>query len=504
MPWWGGGPRALAPPDQSPIVPGPYDRIVDLDATSLVAAEALLPARNQMAFSLGWHIVLACFGMAFPAMIFVLHRKGLDGDGDALELARRWSKVAGVLFAIGAVSGTVLSFEMGLLWPGLMESYGDVVGLAFTLEAISFFVEAIFLGIYVYGWDRLPPRLHLTMLLPIMAAGVAGSFLVVSVNGWMNAPTGFSLVDGVVTDVRPIAAIFNSAVGLQFLHMYLAAVMVVGYSTAAVYAVGWLRGRRDRLHRLGVAVPLFFAAVASPLQPVAGHFAGQRLADEQPIKLAAMEGLAETTEGPRLELGGYWNGERLVGAVEVPVDGLLSFIATNDPDATLLGLDAVPEDERPPVGIVHLSFQTMVAIGTALVGLAAWSAWRWWRRTDPLDSTWFLRALVVAGPAAVVAMEVGWVTTEVGRQPWIVHGLLRTEDAVTDAGYIWFTLSALIVVYGAMTVGAVVLLRSMSRRWQSGEHELAHPYRRFGEQTSIDDTESDTSTDRSDRVGAAP
>ncbi|MGI9612172.1 MAG: cytochrome ubiquinol oxidase subunit I, partial [Acidimicrobiales bacterium] len=249
-----------------------------------------------MALSLGWHIILACFGMAFPAMIFVLHRKGLRGDDVALELAKRWSKVAGVLFAIGAVSGTILSFEMGLLWPGLMERFGDVIGLAFALEGLSFFVEAIFLGIYVYGWGRLPGRIHSLMLVPIMAAGVIGSFFVISVNAWMNAPSGFRIVDGgtadggiagdgggAVVDIDPLAAIFNSSVWLQYLHMYLAAMMVVGFGVAGVYATGWLRGRHDRLHRLGILVPLSFAAIATPLQPVVGHFAGQRLADEQPI-----------------------------------------------------------------------------------------------------------------------------------------------------------------------------------------------------------------------------
>ncbi len=443
------------------------------------ASPALLPARNQMALSLGWHIIIACFGMAFPAMIFVAHRKGLAGDDDALVLAKRWSKVAGVLFAVGAVSGTILSFELGLLWPGLMADYGDVIGLAFTLEGIAFFVEAIFLGIYVYGWGRLPGRTHILTLVPVLVAGVFGSFMVVSVNAWMNAPTGFRLVDGEVVDIDPVAAIFNSAAGLQFLHMYLAAVMVAGFMTAAVYATGWLRGRHDRLHRLGIAIPLAFAAVVSPLQPVVGHFAGQRLADEQPIKLAAMEGLAETTDGARLELGGWWNGEELVGAVEIPVDGLLSFIATNDFDATVIGLDAVPEEDQPPVGIVHIAFQTMVAIGTALAGLSVWAGWRWWRRDDPLDGAlgpWFLRALVAAGPAAIVALETGWITTEVGRQPWIVHEVLRTEDAVTDAGYIWVTLSILIVTYTAMTVGAVAVIRSMSARWRAGETDLPSPY----------------------------
>ncbi len=447
-----------------------------------------------MALSLGWHIVLACFGMAWPAMIFVLHRRGLRGDDDALELARRWSKVAGVLFAIGAVSGTILSLEMGLLWPGLMEAFGDVVGLAFALEGLSFFVEAIFLGIYVYGWDRIPGRIHSLMLLPIVAAGIVGSFLVVSVNAWMNAPTGFSVTtDGsslAVTDVDPVAAILNSAVALQYLHMYLAALMVVGYSVAGVYAAGWLRGRRDRLHRLGILVPLTFAAIASPIQPVIGHIAGQRLADGQPIKLAAMEGLATDTEAARLELGGWWDDDRqeLVGALEVPVDGLLSFLSTNDFDATLAGLDSVPPDERPPVAIVHLAFQVMVALGTALAGLSAWYALRWRRARgagtgdsagdgrDLLASRWFLRAVVAAGPAAVVAMETGWITTEVGRQPWIVHGIMRTEDAVTDAGYIWITLIVLVAVYAAMTAGAVAVLRSMSARWRAGDTHLASPY----------------------------
>jgi cytochrome d ubiquinol oxidase subunit I len=446
-------------------------------ASTILASDALLPARYQMALSLGWHIILACFGMAFPAMIFVVHRKGLRGDDAALELAKRWSKIAGVLFAIGAVSGTVLSFELGLLWPGLMGTYGDVVGLAFALEGISFFTEAIFLGIYVYGWGRLPGRMHSMMLIPIMAAGLIGSFMVISVNAWMNAPTGFRLVEGIPVDIDPVAAIFNPATPLQFLHMYLAGVMVVGFSVAGIYAMGWLRGRRDRLHHLGLLVPLCFAAVATPLQPIVGHFAGQRLADDQPIKLAAMEGLAETTDSARLELGGYWDGEELVGAIEVPVDGLLSFIATNDFDATVIGLDAVPPDERPPVGVVHVAFQTMVAIGTALTGVVAWFGLRWFRRRDHVfESRWFLRALVAAGPAAIVAMETGWITTEVGRQPWIVQGLLRTEDAVTEAGYIWVTLAVLVVVYGAMTVGAAAVVRSMSRRWRAGERDLISPY----------------------------
>ncbi|MGH1491934.1 MAG: cytochrome ubiquinol oxidase subunit I [Acidimicrobiales bacterium] len=456
--------------------------IVQSIAHSMVASEgALLPARNQMALSLGAHIILACFGMSLPAMIFVQHRLGLRGDPHALELAKRWSKVAGVLFALGAISGTILSFELGLLWPGLMERYGDVVGLAFAFEGISFFIEAIFLGIYVYGWGRLPGRAHSLMLIPMIISGIAGSFFVVSVNAWMNAPTGFTIigdpVTGAVVDIDPWRAMFNDAVALQFLHMFLAAYMVVGFSVAGVYAAGMLRGRNDRHHRLGLIVPLLFAAVATPLQPMVGHFAGQRIADDQPIKLAAMEGIATTEEGAPLVLGGVYRDGELQWGLELPLGGLTSFLAQNDFGAEVIGLDSVPEQDQPPVNIVRFAFQIMVGLGTALVGLIGWAGWRFARRPGQFfDATWFLRALVVAGPAAVVAMETGWITTEVGRQPWIVHGLLRTEDAVTDASYIWVTLTALVIVYVGMGAAAFQVLRSMSRRWAAGEHNLASPY----------------------------
>ncbi len=447
---------------------------------SIISAEALLPARNQMALSLGAHIILACFGMALPAMIFVQHRLGLRGDADALELAKRWSKVAGVLFALGAISGTILSFELGLLWPVMMERYGDVIGLAFALEGISFFTEAIFLGIYVYGWGRLPGRAHSLMLIPMIVSGVAGSFFVVSVNAWMNAPTGFTVAggaDGQIVDIDPLRAMFNDAAGLQFLHMFLAAYMVTGFSVAGVYAVGLLKGRTDRHHRLGLVVPLLFAAIATPIQPLVGHFAAQRLADDQPIKLAAMEGIAETERGAPLVLGGIYRDDELQWGLELPLGGLTSFLAQNDFDAEVIGLDTVPEEDRPPVNVVRFAFQIMVGLGTALVGLVAWAGWRWWRRRSQFfDDRWLLRGFVVSGPAAVVAMETGWITTEVGRQPWIVHGLLRTEDAVTDAGYLWVTLTVLVLVYAAMGTAAVLVLRSMSARWAAGEKDLASPY----------------------------
>ena len=435
----------------------------------------LMPAREQMALSLGWHIVLACFGVAFPTMIFVVHRRGvLRGDPVALGLARRWGKVAAVLFAIGAVSGTVLSFEMGLLWPGLMGRYGDVLGLPFAFEGLSFFVEAIFIGIYLYGWDRMPPRRHLLTVVPMAVAGVVGTYCVISVNAWMNMPTGFRLVHGRLTDVDPWAVLFNRGAVLQFAHMWVGAFMVVGLLVSAVYAAGMLQGRTDAHHRLGFGVPFRFATVATLAQPLIGHLLGMRLGETQPSKLAAFE-LATTTEQPApLRMGGLLVDGQARWFLEIPKWG--SFIARGSFDKPVRGLDTFPVADRPPVNVTHLAFQTMVGIGT-LLAVAVTLYWiARWRGRDPLRNPWTLRAAVAAGPLAVVALESGWVATEVGRQPWIVFGYLRTAQAAGSNSALWLLLAATAVVYAAMTVGAFVVLRSMARRWRAGEEDLPSPY----------------------------
>lgn len=435
----------------------------------------LLPARQQMAFSLGWHIVLACFGVAFPAMIFVVHRRGLTRDDPvALRLAKRWTTVSAILFAIGAVSGTVLSFEMGLLWPGLMGRYGDVLGLPFAFEGLSFFIEAIFLGIYLYGWGRMPPRRHLAMLVPMGVAGVVGTFCVVSVNAWMNNPAGFRLVDGEVTDIDPWRAMFNGGTFLQFAHMWVGAFMVVGFVVSGVYAAGLLRGRRDAHHRLGFTVPFAFASVAALLQPFIGHILGMRVHDTQPGKLAAFE-LATTTEGPApLRIGGILVDGEVRWALDIPRLG--SIIARNSLTAPVPGLDSVPVADRPPVNITHLAFQTMVGVGTvlAVTALVFWLVR--WRGRDLLHHRWFLRAAVAAGPLAVIALECGWIATEVGRQPWTVWQVLRTADAASTSTGLWWSFTGVLLVYLGMTVGAVVVLRSMARRWRAGSETIAAPY----------------------------
>ena len=439
------------------------------------APAGLLPARNQMAISLGWHIILACFGVAFPSMIYVVHRRGIVRDDPvALGLAQRWAKVSAVLFAIGAVSGTVLSFEMGLLWPGLMGPFGDVLGLPFAFEGLSFFVEAIFLGIYLYGWGRMPPRRHLAMLIPMACAGVVGTFCVIAVNAWMNNPTGFRIVDGEVTDVDPWRAMFNDGVWLQFAHMWVGAFMLVGFVVAGVYAAGMLRGRRDDHHRLGFTVPFVFATVAAVSQPFIGHLLGLRLGTSQPSKLAAFE-LATETESPSpLRLGGLLIDGQVRFSIDIPVLG--SLISRNSFTKPVQGLETIPDADEPPINLAHVAFQSMVGIGT-LLALAVVIFWlARWRKRDLTDNRWFLRFAVVAGPLAVTALECGWIATEVGRQPWTVWEVLRTTDAASTSDGLWWSLAGVVVVYGGMTVGAYVVLRSMARRWREGEEDLPSPY----------------------------
>ncbi|HVM39529.1 MAG TPA: cytochrome ubiquinol oxidase subunit I, partial [Acidimicrobiia bacterium] len=396
-------------------------------------------------------------------------------DRDLQLLARRWSKTLGVLFAVGAVSGTILSFELGILWPGMMGTFGDVWGLPFAIEGIAFFVEAIFIGIYLYGWDRLPPRLHLLTGIPIPIAGIASAWFVVSANAWMNQPRGFDiehyLATGEVTGVDPVAAMLNPATGPQTTHMILATLMVSGFGVAAVYAWAHLRGRRDRYHRLGFLLPFAFAAAVTPVQIGVGDWMGRFLADQQPTKLAAIEGLYDTQAGAPFTFGGWYDEEAEETRYGIEVPRLLSLLAQHDPDAVVLGLDQVPPDERPPVNPVRLAFQFMVAVGFFLLALGAWFAWSWWRRRSLPRSRAFLWGAVAAGPLAVLAMEAGWIVTEVGRQPWIVWEVMRVEEAVTQADGIRFGYFVLIGVYALLTVTTVLVLRRMWRTPQEAHAE---------------------------------
>jgi cytochrome d ubiquinol oxidase subunit I len=421
----------------------------------------LLAARSQMALSLGWHIVIACYGVGFPLIVLLAEWGALrTGDSVYMALAKAWARALGVLFAVGAVSGTILSFELGILWPKFMGRFGEVIGLPFAMEGIAFFIEAIFVGLYLYGWDRLSPRVHLLTGVPIVIAGIASAWFVVTANAWMNQPTGFRLdPSGDVVDPDPWAAMFNPATPVQTTHMILAAFMVAGFGVAAVYAGGWLRGRRDRYHREGFLVPFTLAAVVTPIQIGVGDWAARFLAERQPVKFAALEGLHETQRGAPLTIGGIYFDGRVHFGLEVP-NGL-SLLAHHDPDALVEGLEEVPPDERPPVAIVRNAFQVMVAIGFGLLALGLWFAVVWWRRRELPGSRWFHRAAVVAGFAAPVALEAGWIVTEVGRQPWIVWRVMRVSEAVTTAPNIRYGFYFLIVVYALLTWGTIFVLRRL-------------------------------------------
>ncbi|MUL41972.1 cytochrome ubiquinol oxidase subunit I [Streptomonospora sp. PA3] len=416
----------------------------------------------QMALSLGWHIIVACLGVGMPAITLIAEWRGhRTGDPHVRLLARRWAKAMGVLFAVGAVSGTILSFEMGLLWPGLMSTYGEVIGLPFALEGIAFFIEAIFLGVYLYAWDRLPPVAHMLSGIPIVVAGVASAFFVVTANAWMQQPTGFDTEGGRIVAVDPWAAMFNPATPPQTVHMILAAFMVAGFTMAGVYAVAMLRGRRERYHRLGFLIPFTVAAMVTPVQIGVGDWAAHFVAENQPAKLAAMEGVFATERGVPLHLGGVALDGELRYSLEIP-NGL-SLLAHWDPGAEITGLEEFPEADRPPVNVVHWAFQIMVGLGFALLALAVWLAAAWWRRRDLPRSPWFLRAAALSGVAAVVALEAGWVVTEVGRQPWIVYGVMRTSEAVNPAPGLVYGFAGVSAVYAVLTVATVYVLRRLAR-----------------------------------------
>jgi len=352
------------------------------------------------------------------------------GDAVCLELAKRWARGTAILFAVGAVSGTVLSFELGLLWPRFMEWAGPIIGMPFSLEGFAFFTEAIFLGVYLYGWDRVSPRAHLASGALVAFSGAVSGVFVVIANAWMNTPTGFRLVDGRAVDVDPIAAMRNPAAFSQCLHMTLAAYSAVGFCVAGIHAAKLLRDRESAFHRRALAIAFGVGAVASVAQPLSGDVLARMTAWTQPVKLAAMEGQFATERRAPLRLGGLPDpaARETRGALEIP--GGLSFLAFHDMEAEVKGLTAFPEDLWPPVPLVHLAFQVMVGAGTVLAALSVWGGWLAFRRRL-FASRPFLRALVLASPLGLLAIEAGWTVTEVGRQPWIVQGVLRTADAVT-------------------------------------------------------------------------
>nr|WP_300047043.1 cytochrome ubiquinol oxidase subunit I [uncultured Nocardioides sp.] len=441
-------------------------------------------ARSQMAFTLAFHIILVPLGVSWSVMALIANYRGIKhDDADALLLAQRWSKYMAVTFAVGAVTGTVLSFEFGLLWPKFMGQWGAAFGVPFAFEGIFFFAEAVFISIYIFGWQRLKPWTHFWTGVPIAVAGIFGSISVVAANAWMNSPQGVTLdASGKVTDVDPMGVIFNDAMPLMAAHMVVAAYLVGGFMVASVYAVGMLRGRTDHYHRTGFVIAFTVAAIATPVQMGVGDGLARWVYDNQPTKFAAIEMVPKTSSDvPEVLLGHLDSKGEVVGGIPIP--GLASILS--DPgkgtSTEIQGLEETPAADRPTnhqVNVTHLAWDLMIGLGTLLFLLTLWWWATWIFRRDMPRSRWFLRASAASGVLAVITMEAGWVVSEVGRQPWIVYEKMKVEDAATGNTGIWITFIGVVVLYVGLGVTTILVLRQMSRRFREGDRtgEADVPY----------------------------
>jgi len=418
-----------------------------------------LAARLQMAFSLGFHIVFACIGMVMPFFMSVAHFYWLRTKKVVYrDVTKAWSKGVAIFFATGAVSGTVLSFELGLLWPRFMEHAGPIFGMPFSLEGTAFFIEAIALGFYLYGWNRINPWFHWATGVVVGISGLLSGILVVAANAWMNSPAGFDYIDGKYLNIDPIKAMFNEAWFSQSLHMCVAAFVSTGFAVAGIHALMILKGKNVRFHSKAFKIAAVFGTVAACLQPISGDISAKDVAKRQPEKLAAMEAHFHTERNAPLIIGGIPDtaNKKVDYAIKIP--GLLSFMATGDFNGEVKGLDSFPKDEQPPVAATHYAFQIMVGLGMAMVLIAVLYFIALWKKKQWLDSRWLLRLFVIATPLGFIALEAGWTVTEVGRQPWIIRGVMRTADAVTPMPGIAYSFYLFTTVYISLAIIVSLLL----------------------------------------------
>ena len=430
-----------------------------------------------MGMSLGFHICFTAIGIGLPLLLLIAEGISLrTGDATYRVLAKRWGRVAAVLFAVGAVSGTILSFEFGLLWPTWIDFSGSIIGMPFALEGFAFFTEAIFLALYIYGWDRLSPLAHWLCTIPLVISSAASAFFVISANAWMNQPRGFEVIGGKAVNVDPWAAMFNPAMPYEVVHGTLAAYVATGFAVAGVYAVAMLRGDRSEYARKALILALAVGAIATPLQIASGDLSARFLAHNQPEKFAAMEGQFKTERGAPLRIGGIPDPEDGTTRYAIEIPNLGSFMAFEDFDAEVRGLESFPQDEIPNVRLVHFSFQAMVGIGIFLLFVGAWFwglAW-WKKRVDPPRLQ--LLAVAATAPLGFLAIEAGWFVTEFGRQPWIIYRLMRTADAATPREGIFYVFLVFLLVYIALAAGlALLLLREHGRSLEEGAQPQEAP-----------------------------
>ena len=416
-------------------------------------------ARLQMAFSLGFHIVFSCIGMVMPFFMSTAHYLWLKKKKTVyLDVTKAWSKGVAIFFATGAVSGTVLSFELGLLWPKFMAHAGPIFGMPFSLEGTAFFIEAIALGFYLYGWNRFNPWFHWFTGVMVGVTGLLSGILVVAANSWMNSPSGFDFVNGEYLNIDPMKAMFNAAWFSQALHMCVAAFVSTGFAVAGVHALMILKGRNVNFHNKAFRIAAIFATVAACLQPLSGDISAKDVAKRQPAKLAAMESHFHTEKGASLIVGGIPDTATQTVKYALKIPKLLSFMATNDFNAEVKGLDQFPKKDQPPVMVTHFAFQIMVGLGMAMLGLAVIYFIALIKKKSWSDSRWLLWLFVIATPLGYLALEAGWTVTEVGRQPWIIYNVMRTSDAVTPMPGIAYSFYLFTAVYISLAVIVSFLL----------------------------------------------
>lgn len=421
---------------------------------------ALILARIQMAMFFAFHILFAVAGMGMPVLMVLAEGAFLrTGNPVYAQLARRWARGTAVLFAVGAISGTVLSFELGLLWPRFMEFSGGVIGLPFALEGFAFFTEAIFLGIYLYGWEKVSPRLHLSAGMMVALGGILSGVFVMSANAWMNSPVGFALDEGRPVGISPLLAMANPAWKSEAIHMTLAAFAATGFAVAGIHAYRLLRDSGIRFHSAALVIALSVGGTAAVLQPLSGDMIARFVARSQPLKLAAMEGQFRTERGAPLRIGGIPDLERETTPYAIEIPRGLSLLAFHDPDAEILGLSSVSQDERPDPRPVHVAFQVMVACGIFMAAVAAVGTFIGWRRREAFFGRSFLLVVSACGPLGLLAVEAGWVVTEMGRQPWIIHKVMRTSEAVTPVEGLALPLIIFSLIYLALGVFTVRMLK---------------------------------------------
>jgi cytochrome d ubiquinol oxidase subunit I len=408
----------------------------------------LFAARSQMAISLGFHIVFAAIGIAMPFFMAVSHWRWLTTKNPVyLQLTKAWSKGVAIFFATGAVSGTVLSFELGLLWPKFMEHAGAIIGMPFSWEGTAFFLEAIALGVFLYGWGRIDPWLHWGSGLVVGVSGVLSGLFVICANGWMNAPAGFEWIDGRAAGVDPWAAMFNRAAWRQGLHMTIAAFCATGFAVAGIHAIGLLKNPASVLHAEAFKIALTIGASAAVLQPLQGDRLAKQTAVLQPAKLAAMESLFQTSQPAPLIIGGFPSETTESVRFGIHIPRLLSFLAHGDFEAEVIGLDQFPREHRPPVTVTHIAFQIMIAIGTFLAAVGALALFALWKKRLFLRRRAALQLLGLCTPLGFVAIEAGWIVTEVGRQPWIIYGIMKTKDALTPMPGLVYPMALITGIY---------------------------------------------------------